>query len=92
MVFTEFFYKLNCGFSNEAQVKVDIKVQPRSSLQKVARNPDGSLKVYLRSAPSNGKANKELRQVIAEFYKIRKSTVKIITGHTSRNKIIEIKE
>ena len=73
-------------------MRIRVKAQPRSSLQRVVQDKGGPLKVYLKSSPTDGKANKELCRAIAEFYKVKKSAVKIITGHTSRNKIVEIKE
>lgn len=88
-------------------MRIRVRAQPRSSQQKIIKNEDGSLKVYLKSSPVAGRANKELCKLIAEFYKVnpaflknsknsikkggvKKSAVKIITGYTSRNKIIEI--
>ncbi len=71
-------------------MRIRVRAQPRSSQQKVIKNEDGSLKVYLKVSPVAGGANKELCKLIAEFYKVKKSAVKIITGYTSRNKIIEI--
>ncbi|UCH12674.1 MAG: DUF167 domain-containing protein [Candidatus Omnitrophota bacterium] len=71
-------------------MRIRVRAQPRSSQQKIIKNEDGSLKVYLKVSPVAGRANKELCKLIAEFYKVKKSAVKIITGYTSRNKIIEI--
>jgi len=71
-------------------VRIRVRAQPRSSQQKIIKNEDDSLKVYLKVSPIAGRANKELCKLIAEFYKVKKSAVKIITGYTSRNKIIEI--
>jgi len=71
-------------------VKLNIKVQPKSSQQKVIKNSDNSLKVYLKAAPTDGKANKELKGVLADFYKVRKSVIKIIRGKASRDKVVEI--
>ncbi len=71
-------------------MRIRVRAQPRSSQQKIIKNEDGSLKVYLKVSPVAGKANKELCKLIAEFYKVKKPAVKIITGYTSRNKIIEI--
>jgi len=71
-------------------VKVRVKAQPCSHTQRILQNEDGSLKIYLKSSPAKGKANKELREIIAKHYGVSKARVKIITGCTSRNKIIEL--
>ncbi|NQT95946.1 MAG: DUF167 domain-containing protein [Candidatus Omnitrophica bacterium] len=71
-------------------MKISVKVQPRASKDEVAENADGSLKVYLRTAPTDGRANKELIDTLAKHYRVKKSDIRIITGKTSRNKIVEV--
>jgi len=36
------------------------------------------------------KANKALIGVLSEYYKVKKSDIRIIAGGTSRNKIVEV--
>lgn len=70
-----------------------IKVNPRSQKSEVTdKLEDGTLKVSLKSPPENGKANKELIEVLAKHFKVKKSQVKLITGHTSQIKLIRIDE
>lgn len=68
---------------------VPIKVIPksgRSELKKVGN----SLKVWLKSAPTDGKANAELVRILADKLKIAKSRIEIVSGFSSRNKIVDI--
>lgn len=52
---------------------------------------DGELyKVYVTVAPEQGKANKKMIELLAEYFKVSKSQVRIIKGEISRNKIVEI--
>jgi len=46
--------------------------------------------VVLTQPPEKGKANKQLIQVLAEHFKIPKNNVKLVSGHLSRNKVVEI--
>jgi len=71
-------------------MKVSVKVQPKASKNDVIDNKDGSFKVYLKSAPTDGKANKELIALLADYFKVKKQGINIITGKTSRKKIVEI--
>ncbi|MFH1646013.1 MAG: DUF167 domain-containing protein [Candidatus Omnitrophota bacterium] len=71
-------------------MKVSVSVQPRSSKEAVVKNSDGTYKVYLKQSPVDGKANKSLISVLAEYFNTKKRSVKIITGITGRKKIIEI--
>jgi hypothetical protein len=52
---------------------------------------DGELyKVYVTVAPEQGKANKKMIELLAKYFDVSKSQIKIIKGETSRNKIVEI--
>lgn len=52
---------------------------------------DGELyKVYVTVAPEQGKANKKMIELLAEYFKVSKSQIRIIKGEISRNKIVEI--
>ena len=47
-------------------------------------------KAKLISIPEKGKANLELIDLIAKYFKCAKSEVKIISGHRSREKLLSI--
>ncbi len=70
-------------------MKLQVKVFPKASRQELIEK-DGVLKAYVTAAPDKGKANKALIKLIAERYKVAKSRVVIVTGETSRNKIVEV--
>lgn len=71
-------------------MKLQIRVQPNSSRQKIQLNLDNlPEKVYLTKPAIDGKANKELEKFLS---KQLKKKVIIIKGHTSKTKTIEIKE
>lgn len=71
-------------------MRVFLRAYPGSSREEVVIGNDGDLKVYVRQSPVDGKANKALIAVLSGHYKVKKSSIRIITGSTSRNKIIEI--
>jgi uncharacterized protein len=70
--------------------KIIIRVKPNSKQQKIEEVEDGSLKIYLKSSPVNGKANKELIQMLADKYNVPKSHISIRLGLASRQKVVEI--
>ena len=51
---------------------------------------DGLLVVYVREPAVDGKANVALTQVLAEHFDLPKTHVKIVRGHTSRHKVVEV--
>ncbi len=71
-------------------MKISLKVQPKSSREEVIKDGDANLKVYIKQAPVDGKANKAMIRVLAGYYKVRKASIRIVTGGSCRNKIVEI--
>ena len=53
---------------------------------------DKTLKVRVLSPPIKDRANKELRAIIAKYYRKKESAVRIIKGLRSRNKLIEVED
>ncbi|MFO1519360.1 MAG: DUF167 domain-containing protein [bacterium] len=68
-----------------------VKVIPRSSRNQVMETGPEELKVKLTSPPVDGKANEALLEVLAEYFGVKKSAVRLLSGATGRHKIIEIK-
>jgi hypothetical protein len=69
---------------------MSVKVKPNSKIQKVIEEADGSLTINLKSPPVDGKANEELIKLLAEKFDIPKSDIKIKSGLSSRQKLVEI--
>lgn len=67
-----------------------VKVKPNSKVQKIEEDADGGLIVYLKSPPIDGKANEELIKLLAEKFDVRQSNIRIKSGLSSRQKLIEI--
>jgi uncharacterized protein (TIGR00251 family) len=67
-----------------------IKVKPNSKKQAIEESSDGSLTVHLKSPPVDGKANKELIELLANKFDVSKSQIRIKSGLLSRTKWVEI--
>lgn len=67
-----------------------IKVEPRSSRAGVIGQYGDSLKVKLTSPPVEGKANKELIEILAKQFGVHKRNIEIISGHSSKNKLVKL--
>jgi len=55
-----------------------------------ASDGDACLKARVTAVPEEGKANKALIALLAKTLKIPKSSISILTGETSRKKILRI--
>lgn len=71
-------------------MKKQVKVKPNSRQQKIEEQTDGSLTVHLKSPPVDGKANDELIQILSKKFEVPKSRIRIKSGLSSKNKLIEI--
>lgn len=66
-----------------------IKVVPNAKKNKVLDEGE-RLKVYVAAPPTEGKANKAVIELLAEFFEVKRGNVRIIKGEKSREKIVEI--
>ncbi|MEO1433104.1 MAG: DUF167 domain-containing protein [Cyanobacteria bacterium J06633_8] len=67
-----------------------VKVKPNSKKQEIIEEDDGSLTIRLKSPPVDGKANEELIKVLSKKFNVPKSYIRIKSGASSRQKLIEI--
>ena len=71
-------------------MKIQVRVVPQAKKERV--EPFGSgLKVYVRQPALEGRANKRLIEILSKHLNVRKSSLSIVKGATSRDKIIEVK-
>ena len=73
------------------ELTIKIKVEPRSSKSGVVGPYGDSLKVKLTSPPVEGKANKELIEVLAKEFGVAKKDIEIVSGQSSKNKIVKLR-
>ena len=69
-------------------VILNVKAQPRSSKAGVDGLVGDAVKVRIKSAPVDGKANKELVETLADAFGLPKSAIEFRSGETSKTKRI----
>ena len=69
---------------------IEVKVIAGASNILVNKLKKGSYKVKLIAPAEKGKANKQLKKVLAEYFKIAPSEIEIMKGFGKANKIIKI--
>ena len=72
--------------------KFKIKVIPKSSKNEILIGTDGLLKVKVTAPPVDGKANEAVIKLLSKELGIKKSQIAIVSGQTSKIKVIELKE
>lgn len=69
---------------------VAVRVHPGASREAVSLAEDGSLEVWLRARPVEGKANAALVEVLAKQLGLRRRDVEIVSGLRSRQKVLRL--
>jgi uncharacterized protein (TIGR00251 family) len=73
-----------------AGVSFAVKVQPRARRNAVAGGVGEALKVQVTAPPEDGRANEAVVELLAETLGIKRRQVKILTGTTSREKVVRV--
>jgi uncharacterized protein len=71
-------------------LKIAVKVKAGSSREKVEKTGDGNYAVWVRAKPTDGKANEAVIKALAAHFDISRSRVALISGHTSKQKLLSI--
>ncbi len=69
---------------------LSVRIQPRASKNEVTLREGGGFKIRLTAPPVDGAANEALLRFLADTFSVAKSQVGIVSGHTSRDKIVRI--
>jgi uncharacterized protein len=73
---------------NAQGVTFAVRVQPRARRNAVAGEIGGVLKLSLTAPPVDGRANDACINFLAELLDVPRSSLTIISGQTSRNKVV----
>jgi len=69
-------------------MKINVIVVPNSKSFEVIKIDDNNFKVKVDALATQGKANKRLIEILAEYFNVSKSSIKILKGFKNRNKIV----
>ncbi len=75
-----------------AGVLLTVRVTPNAKKSQIVGWKEGMLQIKLTSPPEKGRANRELCQLLAELCSIAKSRVELLSGETSRIKVVLLKQ
>ena len=72
-------------------MKIQVKVKPNSKTQEVSQEGDTFI-VKVKEPPKEGRANQAVIKLLAAYFGVPQSQVRILSGFKSRNKVVEVKE
>jgi hypothetical protein len=67
-----------------------VKVQPRAKKNSIAGQLGDAVKVTLTAPPVDGRANQACIELFADLLNVSRSAITIISGESSRNKVIRV--
>ncbi len=67
-----------------------VKVKPNARVSSFVQLPDGTWLAGVKSAPVDGKANRELIALVAAHFRRSRSSVSIKSGASGRMKLVRI--
>ena len=67
-----------------------MKVQPRAKKNAIVGELGDALKVALTAPPIDGRANQACIEFFADLLNVPRSAVTIVSGQSSRNKVIRV--
>jgi hypothetical protein len=76
--------------SASSSATIEVHLKPRASRQCIVRSNGLSVDVAVNAPPVDGKANSALVELLADTLGVRKSSLSIIRGQTSRNKVVAV--
>jgi uncharacterized protein (TIGR00251 family) len=71
-------------------MRYSVTVKPKAKEEGVVEKDDGSFFVSVKAPSREGKANARLPKVLAGYLGIASSRIRIVSGASSRRKIVEI--
>lgn len=72
------------------EMLVTVRVKPRAGRDEILGVRDGRLEVRIAAPPARGAANARLLRVLADYYGVAPSAVRLVAGRSSRLKRIAI--
>lgn len=72
------------------RARITVKVQPRAKATRVAGRLENAYRLQVAAPPVDGKANDACIAFFADVAGVAKSRVRIVSGLTSRMKVVEI--
>jgi uncharacterized protein (TIGR00251 family) len=69
--------------------EISVRVTPKASRNRITVE-DSNIRVYVTTVPEGGKATKEVAKLLAKALGVPKTSLTLIRGATSRDKVFRI--
>ena len=71
-------------------MRISVRVKPGTKgVTRLEKQEDGSFTAFLHARAHDGEANKALIELISDEFKVPKTSIQIVSGAKSRDKVLE---
>jgi uncharacterized protein (TIGR00251 family) len=70
--------------------RISVQIKPQARRENIVKISQKEYQVSVHAAPVAGKANEAVVQLLAKYFSVAKSSVKLLGGRSSRKKLFEI--
>ena len=74
----------------DESMEINVIVIPNSKAAMVVKVDNRNYRVKVNAPPKEGRANVRLVEILAEHFGVPKSSVRVLKGYGSRNKVVGI--
>ncbi|HLD30635.1 MAG TPA: DUF167 domain-containing protein [Patescibacteria group bacterium] len=71
-------------------MKIFVQAKPSAREEKIEKMDESHYTVSVKEPPIKGLANEAIIKAVAGFFNISRASVRIVSGYTSRQKILEV--
>lgn len=71
-------------------MRLQVRVSPGAARERVLGWRGEALKVAVQAPPERGKANKAVVSLLAEVLGLPEASIRVVSGETSRDKVLEL--
>lgn len=71
-------------------MKITVHVRANARAEEVKKSGNAECIVSVKEPPTEGMANDAIERLLAEYFDISRSRVRIVAGKTSKKKIVEV--
>jgi len=69
---------------------IQVKAKPAAKEEKIIKISEKEFEVWVKEPPIQGRANMAIIKALADYFKVSPVAVRIVSGYTSRFKIITV--
>jgi len=70
---------------------IKVKAFPNSKISEIIKKSSDSFDIKIKEKPKNNEANLAIFKLLAEYFNIKQSQLRLIKGGKEKNKIFEVK-